>query len=137
MMRSQTYNSWSGMLNRCKNKDHPKYEIYGGRGITVSTRWMVFKSFLEDMGESPAGYSIERIDNDKGYDKDNCKWIPFAQQARNRRSTILNIEDVLEIRWLLSLGYKAKQIAPDYKVSKYTVWDIKSGRSWKDIKTSA
>lgn len=133
MHGTQTYNSWSGMIKRCTNKNNPKYHIYGGRGITVCDKWLTFVGFLDDMGVSPVGYSIERIDNNESYNKDNCKWLPFAEQARNRRSTKLNVEDVLEIRWLLGLGYKQKVIAADYGVTHYSVSDINNRRSWSTL----
>lgn len=57
----------------------------GGRGISVSPRWDDFAKFLEDMGERPNGLSIERINNNKGYYKENCMWATKTQQSRNQR----------------------------------------------------
>ena len=84
--RAQTriYRIWQNMLNRCRNKNLPEYYRYGGRGITVCERWLTFKNFLEDMGEPPDGFSIDRVDNNKGYYKENCAWRTAIQQARNR-----------------------------------------------------
>lgn len=86
---SQTYKSWETMIQRCNNKNNPKYRIYGGRGIIICKKWMQFINFLEDMGESPKGYQIDRIDNDKGYFKGNCRWSTRKQQARNRSTNRL------------------------------------------------
>ena len=72
---SKTYESWHQMIQRCINPNHPSHSNYGGRGITVCERWEKFENFLEDMGEHPGiGYSIDRIDNSKGYCKENCRW---------------------------------------------------------------
>lgn len=80
-----TYKSWAGMLSRCRSKSNPEYKNYGGRGIDVCPRWESFENFLADMGERPAGLSIGRIKNDKGYEPGNCRWEDEFQQASNRR----------------------------------------------------
>lgn len=75
-----TYRIWEGVLYRCKH--HPEY---AGRGIGVCDRWRDFRSFLADMGERPDGLTIERIDNDKGYEPGNCRWATYSDQNRNQR----------------------------------------------------
>ncbi len=84
-IKSNTYTSWDHMIQRCTNPNFKQYKDYGGRGIRVCKRWKEFKSFLEDMGKCPSGYSIDRIDNDKGYYKENCRWATRKQQMRNMR----------------------------------------------------
>ena len=86
--QSRTYVSWASMLGRCVNPNNPAFKDYGGRGIKVCARWVLFDNFLEDMGDRPAGRTLERIDNAKGYSKDNCKWATKKEQQRNRRDTI-------------------------------------------------
>lgn len=87
---SPLYKKWEAMKRRCLNKNEKSYERYGGRGITVCDEWLDFQVFAKDMGPSfETGLSLERIDNDKGYSKDNCKWIPVSEQARNKRSVKL------------------------------------------------
>lgn len=81
---SRTYRSWSAMWRRCTNQNGHAYQRYGGRGITVCTEWENFERFLADMGERPADRSIDRIDNDKGYFKDNCRWATRSEQQWNR-----------------------------------------------------
>jgi hypothetical protein len=81
-----TYVSWVKMKDRCLNPRHKYFYLYGGRGITIDPKWMDFIGFLEDMGPMPmTGYSIDRIDNDLGYSKSNCRWIPRNEQQKNRR----------------------------------------------------
>ena len=86
------YRTWRSMRERCLKKDHQAYHNYGGRGITVCDRWAYtrggFENFYNDMGKRPKGkFSIERIDNMKGYYKENCIWILKKRQPRNRRTT--------------------------------------------------
>ncbi len=83
---SKAYQLWGAMIQRAKGN---RSKSYVDLGVTVCDRWLSFENFLQDMGDPPLGYSLERVDNFKGYSPDNCKWIPKTEQWRNRRNTKL------------------------------------------------
>lgn len=83
-----TYNSYKAMLARCQDPSHPFYKDYGGRGISVYFDWLGeggFKNFLKDMGPRPVGKTLDRKENDKGYDPENCRWADGSVQRMNQR----------------------------------------------------
>lgn len=96
MTFTKMYRTWNAMKNRCYLKSHPAYKNYGGRGITVCDRWKdSFENFYEDMKEGfdehlekhgSRNTSIDRIDNEKGYYKENCRWATMGEQLQNKRN---------------------------------------------------
>lgn len=85
---SSTYKSWAQMRKRCLCKTAMQYARYGGRGISICERWGDFANFLADMGERPAGATLDRIDNEGDYCPANCRWAPQFVQVRNRANTV-------------------------------------------------
>lgn len=82
---SLEYRVWSAMIQRCSNPNDKKYRHYGGRGIQVCERWHDFRNFIADMGTKTPGLTLERKNNDKGYEPGNCVWATYKEQANNCR----------------------------------------------------
>ena len=90
MKGTPVYTTWTLMNNRCINVNDEHYKYYGERGIKVCEKWRnSFENFFEDMGDRPIGKTIERIDNNLGYFKENCCWADSKTQNRNSRNTRL------------------------------------------------
>lgn len=109
---SRTYKAWASMKQRCSNPKASGWKRYGGRGIRFDPNWEEFESFLSDMGECPEGMSLDRIDNDGYYEKDNCQWATPKEQANNRKHPAvkypitLNGETKALSLWCKELGVK-------------------------------
>jgi len=86
---TRAYTCWGGMKNRCLNSNDTRYKDYGGRGIKVCDSWLKFENFWRDMGDSPNGKSLDRIDVNGNYCKENCRWATPKQQQNNMRNNIV------------------------------------------------
>jgi hypothetical protein len=84
---TRVHDIWTNMIQRCSNPKVLHYKRYGARGIKVCERWQVFENFLSDMGEPFDKAEIDRVDNSKGYEPDNCRWVTRSENCRNRRTT--------------------------------------------------
>ena len=112
---SDEYRIWSGMKSRCNNPNTPKYKDYGGRNINVSKEWDSFVNFLNDMGRRPSKkHSIDRINNDGDYCKENCRWTTNKVQANNsRRNHLLTYNGKIQ-----SLSLWSKELGINYATLK-------------------
>lgn len=102
------YKVWASMRARCSNPNHKHYARYGGRGISVAKQWDDFAQFFADMGTRPTAlHTIDRIDNDKSYGPDNCRWATMKEQSVNKSSnTRITLEGVTQTasQWAEQLG---------------------------------
>ena len=107
MSHSNEYHSWASMKQRCLNKKNSHYKNWGGRGIKICKRWMKFENFYKDMGERLEGTTLDRIDNNKGYLKENCRWATAKEQLSNtRRNHLLtyNGRTMTVTQWASQIG---------------------------------
>lgn len=117
MSNSSEYKIWRGIIDRCCNMKLHYFKKYGGRGITVCDEWKnSFLAFYRDMGSRPSkNHSIDRIDNEKGYLKENCRWADRTTQARNKRIQKNNKSgfpgvnwDKSRKKWMVTISIKNK-----------------------------
>jgi len=127
-MKTRTYSSWAAMKQRCLNRKNPSYPDYGGSGIKICKRWLIFANFLEDMGERPAGTTIDRKNRKGNYTKRNCRWATWIEQQTNRsivRFFTYKGESLTIPEWGRRTGF-----------SQWTLWDrYRKGWSVKNMLT--
>lgn len=135
---TRLHNIWRGMRQRCglvKGGHAHDIERYRERGIEVCDEWArsceAFIVWANANGYAPGLY-IDRIDVDKGYGPDNCRWVTVKESNRNK-STTLTHEQVAVIKARLLRGHRAAHIAKDYGMSDATISFIKHGQSWTDV----
>jgi hypothetical protein len=127
---SPTYASWLSMKGRCLRPTDPSYAEYGGRGITVHAPWIdSFELFLAEVGERPPGTTLDRIDNDRGYEPGNVRWSTAKEQANNRRAPrprgrLLESHEPAQIRWLIGEGMSRENVASFFSISPKYVQEL-------------
>lgn len=119
------HSTWCSIKQRCTNPKTKNYHRYGGRGINICNEWLnSFECFLKDMGSRPKGHSIDRIDNEKGYFKENCRWVTFEQNCNNTYKSVLyeyKGEQLSETQWSRKL---------EISRNKFMWWARKNGIEW-------
>lgn len=128
--RNRTYGTWRSMLRRCETPHDPSYDRYGAMGVAVCERWHDYDAFLADMGPKPDGTVIDRIDNDRGYSPDNCRWATHKESSRNRRSTKLNHQATAVIRWARRAGKNISLVSRLYGINRPHAQRILDGKAW-------
>lgn len=117
LTKTKLHRTYYGLYNRCTNPKSPKYQSYGGRGI--KNLWNSFEDFYSDMCEAyltalekygeEKNITVDRIDNNGNYCKENCRWVSFAEQCRNRRNNTVITFDGISMSiagWTEKLGKK-------------------------------
>lgn len=124
----RTYRCYRAMLARCDYPSQVHYKDYGGRGISVCNRWRNgengvsgFDCFRGDMGQQPDGLTIDRIDSDGNYEPNNCRWATPLVQARNRRTTKVDVDMMRSIKKKSAEGMPQNKLAKEFGVSRGSI----------------
>lgn len=123
---SREWNSWRAMRKRCLCPTYDAFDRYGGRGIVICERWLdSFENFLADMGPRPLGKTLERVNNDKGYEPGNCEWAtPQVQNSNTRTNIMLTVDGITKSlpTWAGISGLRSQLV----KGRIYAGWDHKT-----------
>ena len=136
MKQTPEYGVWFNMLTRCTDPRHRSFKNYGKRGIGVCDRWTAYAAFIADMGPRPPGYkyqwTLERIDNERGYSPENCRWATRKEQCANKRSHGWNKLTAVDARVIRMDPRRYGEIAADYGVTRPMIGYIKRGISFRE-----
>ena len=128
MSKTPEFRIWSGLKSRCTNVNAHNYDRYGGRGIKVSERWGSFEAFYADMGPRPSDkHSIDRLDVNGNYERENCRWATNYEQASNKRGNVLlelDGEVVTSAEFARRTGFNRDTVYQWTTVKKYTREEI-------------
>lgn len=131
MTGTRTFIAWNSMKMRCKT-----VKQYKELDIVYDPRWESFEEFYADMGDCPAGYSLDRRNNNGHYTADNCRWVTAAQQAQNMSTTVCTLEKARAIKAELAAnpnrvrGYYSR-LAERFGVSRFIISEIVKGNNWR------
>ena len=131
------YTTWCAMKARCHNSNATEYKNYGGRGITVCTEWRLsFETFIKDMGERPStNHTLDRIDNDGIYCKENCRWATWKQQQENRDMSYRNKSGQVGVHYHKRDRVWISRITIDKKV--YTLGYFKTFKEAQEVRQAS
>ena len=113
------YSTWWGLVSRCTNPKNKKYKDYGGRGITVCEEWLNVTNFVawaEATHPNIPNVSIDRINNDKGYSPENCRWADRVTQSTNQRKRSTNTSGFVGVYWVISTNKWAAKVGSNNKL---------------------
>ena len=134
--KTKLYRIWGDMKRRCSAKKCQRYKNYGGRGISVCQEWKDsfenFQNWAINSGYKE-GLSIERVDVNANYCPENCTWIPYENQSRNKTNTRFSVEDIKNIRNRLKNGEKQVDLAKEYGTYQANISAIKLKKAWKNV----
>jgi hypothetical protein len=132
--RHPVYVAWQNMKARCLNPNHEKYHRYGGRGITICNDWMTCAAFAAWAFANgwQRGLTLDRHDNDGGYNPSNCQWIICGRNSRKKSTTKLTIEIAKQIRKRVLNGENVIPLANEFNVSKGTIYFIVHDMTWNE-----
>lgn len=123
---SELYFIWYDMMRRCYNKNRKEFKHYGARGIKVCNAWHNINFFINDMGERPKGHYLERIDTNKNYERNNCKWATMKEQQNNKTNNIF-------IKYKDS-EFTLMEICEKFKLDYQHIWHLgKKSRNFQKI----
>ena len=133
--KARLYRIWSNMKSRCYNPNSKNYKYYGNKGITVFKQWknnyIIFNIWALCHGYKD-NLTIDRRDNDKDYNPENCRWITMAEQAHNRKDNKLNWLTVRLVRALCKDNYTIKELFEIFNISKQNLQRIIRNKRWKE-----
>ena len=141
LSKTPIYKIWSSMKQRCLNPANPRWSSYGGVGIKIDPRWLVFENFLKDMGQKPEGKTLDRFPDPFGnYTKSNCRWAtPLQQQNNMRNNRILEYNGRRQTlaQWARELNINistlAKRVSRGWSIEEAATRSTVKNKPWRRI----